>query len=159
MGVLAVRVYPIINRSIMGLCFKPYPGHPHGCPAAGKTDRCPPLAPDFDKAFDLSRPVYAVVNEFDLGAHATRMLAKHPKWSDRQCRCVLYWQGTARKQLKEKIEKVLANPALAGYGSTWCPEGMGVNVTETMKAAGVVLEWPPERIARQVAFIAVPIGD
>jgi hypothetical protein len=33
---------------------------------------------------------------------------------------------------------------------------MGVNVTETLRLEGIVLEWPPVRIARQVALIAYP---
>lgn len=146
-------VTPIIDPKVRGLCGLPYPGHPRGCPNIGKCDRCPPLAPLFDRAFDLSAPVFAVVNEFDLGAHVERMAARNPGWTDRQLRCVLYWQGTARKQLNQKINALLSPGWFPGYAATICPEGMGVDVTATMAAAGVILEWPPAKIARQVAFI------
>lgn len=83
-----------------------------------------------------------------------RMAAKNPSWSDLQLRCVLYWQQTARKQLAVKIETALT--ALPGYEATWCPEGMGVNVTATLEQVGIILEWPPQQIARQVAFLGMP---
>jgi len=46
---------------------------------------------------------------------------------------------------------------LDGYRAETCPEAMGVNVTLTLDAEGITLEWPPVRIARQVALIAYPI--
>lgn len=149
---ILLEVKPHIDARVRGLCVTPYPLHPKGCPNVGKCDRCPPKAPMFGDAFDLSRPVFALVNEFDLGAHVERMRLKNPDWTDRQLYCVLYWQNTARKQLDEKIQSVL--PALSGYEATWCPEGMGVNVTTTLGRAGIRLEWPARKIARQVAFLA-----
>ena len=155
-----IFIEPVIDRSILKLCKTAYHGHPKGCPNLGKADRCPPKAPLFNHHYDLSFPVYAVINEFDLAAHMSRMAEKHPQWSDRQLRCVLYWQQTARKQLREKILVVMTeNPALAGYTDTWCPEGMGVNVTETLAAVGITLEWPPEKIVRQVAFLGYPFDN
>ena len=146
-----------MDSRVRGLCAKPYEGHKKGCPNFNDpkySHRCPPGAPLFDKHFDLGKPVYAVVNDFDLSGHVNRMRSANPKWSDRQSYCVLYWQGTARKQLNAKIEATLA--VLPGYEATWCPEGMAVNVTETLLAIGIELEWPPVRIARQVALLAVP---
>ena len=151
---IAVRVDPDIDYQVRGLCVRPYPLHPKGCPNVGKCDRCPPQAPLFHEAFDLTEKVYAVVNEFNLAGHVGRMAAKNPTWSDAQLRCVLYRQGTARKQLRVKIAAAL--DGLPGYEATWCPEGMGVNVTETMAAVGIMLEWPPRHIVRQVALLAKP---
>jgi len=150
---MVLRVWPVIDYSVFELCTQPYPGHPKGCPNVGKCDRCPPAAPFFEAVFDLSQPVYAVINEFDLSGHVIHMTARHPEWSDRQLRCCLYWQGTARKQLKAKIAAALV--ALPGYSATWCPEGMGVDVTETMRQVGLTL-WPMQMVARQIAFLAVP---
>ena len=138
---MMVRVEPVIDYSVRKLCCQPYPLHPKGCPNYNKHKRCPPKALYFDQVFDLTKPVYAVVNEFDLGTHIERMKFKHPDWSERQLRCVLYWQGTARKQLKAQIRKELA--ALPNYAVTMNPEGMGVDVTKTMSQAGIILEWPP----------------
>ena len=154
-SMLLIRVDPEIDYRVRGLCARPYPLHPKGCPNVGKCDRCPPAAPFFNEAFDLRRQVYAVVNEFNLGQHVARMAVRNPAWSARQLACVLYWQGTARKQLNAKIQAALGH--LPGYAATWCPEGMGVNITNTLAAAGVELEWPPKEIVRQVALLAVPI--
>jgi hypothetical protein len=109
----------------------------------------------FDRAYDLFQPVYVIINSFDLGAHTVKMRALHPSWSYAQLTCVLYWQGTARKQLNDLINAVL--PAFPGYTATWCPEGMGVDVTATLAVVGVVLEWPAVQIARQVALLGAPL--
>lgn len=151
-----VVVSPVIDHAVRGLCRQPYPLHPKGCPNFGSADRCPPAAPFFEEVFDLTRPVYAVVNEFDIGAHVARMAASHPTWSDRQLRCVLYWQPRARKELDARIRHALSARSCRGYAATWCPEGMGVDVTATMMKAGIHLEWPPAGIARQIAFLAAP---
>lgn len=143
----------ILDKRVRGLCAKPYPLHPKGCPNFGKRETCPPQARLYQDVYDLSAPVYAVVNEFDLGGHVGRMREAHPDWSDRQCRCVLYWQGGARKALKQRIAEALRDPRCAGYRAETCPEAMGVNVTETLRRAGIELEWPPVRTARQVALI------
>jgi hypothetical protein len=150
-----VRVVPVIDHSVRGLCFRPYPLHPKGCPNANKCDRCPPKAPLFENVFDLGSPVFAVVNEFDIGSHVERMRAAHPDWTDRQLYCVLYWQPKARKALAAKVKESLK--ALPGYVETRCPEAMGIDVTKTLANAGVVLEWPPLKIARQVSFLGRPI--
>jgi len=153
----AFQVDPVVDYEVRSLCSKPYPGHPNGCPNFGRRG-CPPDAKLFDQYFDLNQPVYAVVNEFDLAAHVDRMRAKHPDWSQRQLVCCRYWQTRARKQLRAKIDR--AFQALhfpkdsSGYVIVNCPEAMGVNVTETLMTEGIILEWPPKKIARQVALIA-----
>ena len=149
-----VRVSPVLDPSVRGLCRRPYELHPKGCPNFGQRATCPPAAPLFFSVYDAARPVWAVVNEFDLGAHVERMRAAHPEWSDRQLRCVLYWQGGARAELARKIKAALST--LPGCRAETCPEAMGVNVTATLAAEGITLEWPPVRIARQVALIAYP---
>ncbi len=81
------------------------------------------------------------------------MRAKHPKWSKRQVECCLYWQGTARKTLREKINAfVWKHPH---YSIISCPEGAGVNVTETMKRAGIELEWPPVNYTYQIVIAGI----
>lgn len=56
--------------------------------------------------------------------------------------------------LEGEIEEfLLAHPGLV---VTRCPEAMGVNVTETLAAAGVTLEWPPKKFALQVAIAGAP---
>lgn len=137
------------DPEVRKLCPRRYPGHPKGCPNYGKKAGCPPQAP---LLLDINEPSWrtAVIwNRFEFGEHVERMRSKHPDWSERQLECCLYWQGTARKALKEQIKHFKRSYPF--YEITRCPEAMGVDVTATMKRAGIKLEWPPERYAYQVA--------
>ena len=116
----------------------PYYNHKKGCPNFNKKDGCPPQAQFFDKVYDLSKPVFAIWNEFDLGAHIEKMKLNNPKWSEHQLKCCLYWQPKARKELKKEIIKFLRENN--EYSITACPEGMGINITETMKNKGIELQ-------------------
>ena len=151
----AFEIKPVVNYSMRALCAKPYPGHKKGCPKfnSGHTG-CPPDAPLFDRHFDMAASIYAVINEFDIKTHMEKLASNNPKWSERQLRCCLYWQATARKQLAEKINIVLALDKFKDYVATTCPEAMGVNISETLHKIGINLEWPPVNVARQVAIIA-----
>ena len=128
----------ILNPSVGEWCQLPYPGHPKGCPNYGKNDRCPPKVQHVTDCFDLEKPLYFVHSEFDLKAHAAKMQEKHPGWSERQCRCVLYWQPKSRKQMKERAASACLE--LKTNRITACPEGMGVNVFATARLAGLNLE-------------------
>jgi hypothetical protein len=150
---MIIQVKPVIDYSVRNLCFKPYPRHPKGCPNFGKRDTCPPKALYYDKVYDLTKHVYAIYNVFDFKEHVDKMKSKHPLWSENQLRCVLYWQGSARKSLKNKILEFLKENR--EYQVETCPEAMGVNVTETMKNVGIILEWFPENVAYQVALAGV----
>ena len=44
------------------------------------------------------------------------------------------------------------------YMNHKCPEGAGVNITETMKNAGIILEWPPVNYTYQVALAGIPLN-
>jgi len=149
-----LAVYPIIDSSVRGLCAQPYPRHPKGCPKfnAGHAT-CPPAAPRFYDVFDIKFPVYAIVNEFDMAGHVSTMQQRHPTWSDAQLRNCLYWQAGARAELRRKVTATLKQESFSGYGFTMCPEAMGVDVHITLLQEGVLLEWPPVNIARQVALI------
>lgn len=153
-------VKPVIDLSVRQLCYQPYPNHPKGCPNYGKRDTCPPKAPFFDEIFDLNKPILAVWVSFDLTAHRTRMLKKHPNWTRRQQDCCLYWQGSVNKRLRINVAHHITRHVLFDNNKflivTYVPEAMAVNVTETMKNAGVELEWPPENKVIKVAFIGCP---
>ena len=154
-------VKPMIDYSVRNLCFKEYPNHKKGCPNFGNRFMCPPTAPLIKDFFNLDKRIMAVVIHFNLELHRQKMLALHPKWSKRQTDCCLYWQGTVRKQLKKEIAYNLTRSPLFDSEkliATDCPEAMGVDVTATMKNAGIILEWPPEKIVRKIAFIGT-IGD
>lgn len=135
-------VYPvkklIISGHVDAWCQRPYPGHTSGCPNYGNADRCPPKAPAITDYFDMALPLYLVHSEFDLAGHQARMKAAHPKWSDRQCRCVLYWQPASRRQLKERAQYAMRLLGLDAIATV--PEAMGVNVYSTAAFAGLKLE-------------------
>ena len=87
-------------------CRLPYPNHPKGCPNFNKNPLCPPKAEYLENIINNYNFFYLVYASFDLRRHRNRMLLLHPKWSDRQANCLLYWQGSVKKSLKEYIKKI-----------------------------------------------------
>jgi predicted metal-binding protein len=164
------QVTPIIDYSVRELCCRPYLGHKKGCPNYCYKQGCPPQAQLFDKVFDLTQPVFAIYNAFDISSHVKKIMAANPGWSQRQLTCCLYWQNTARKQLTTELAYfMITHPdyhvAAAfykgldkGLGPLFKrvipspPEAMGVEITKTMAGIGVNLEWPPVNVAYQVAL-------
>ena len=144
------EVKPAYDPAVRKICWREYAGHPKGCPNHGNRRDCPPMAPLLPDILDLDRPVYVIWNCFDFGKHRARMQERHPKWSERQLRCCLYWQGTARKQLRGQVQIFMFQHKDLHIIMT--PEAMGVNITATMKRLGITLEWPPETITYQVAL-------
>jgi len=147
-------VPPVIKSSVRKLCLTPYHNHPKGCPNYGKKEGCPPAAKMIGDVLDLGRSIYVIYNIFPFGRHVRFMRKRHPEWTKYQLRCVLYWQGTARRQLKNEIGRFLQEFPKMTVVVT--PEACGVNVTATMKKAGIELEWPPKRFAYQVALAGFP---
>jgi hypothetical protein len=130
----------VINGKAGEWCKLPYEGHKEGCPNYGdlKHSHCPPHAPPVGQCFDLGQPLYLVHSEFNLPEWEMVMKYRHPSWSERQCRCVLYWQNQSRKQLKERTRFAMVRLGLNQAAS--CPEGMGVNVYVSSRLAGLRLE-------------------
>jgi len=147
---MIVQVTPIIDPRMPGMCALPYPNHSKGCPNFRKKIGCPPGLEMFDQIYDMSQPIYAIFNKFDIGSHMARMKIAHPDWSQRQLACCLYWQPTARKRLFEMCREFLQNNK--GYHIEACPEARGVNLTATLATVGIELEWPPRNFAYQVAL-------
>ncbi|HUX15510.1 MAG TPA: hypothetical protein VMW52_03505 [Phycisphaerae bacterium] len=137
------------------LCARPYPGHPRGCPNFNRKPGCPRAAPRLPQVLNLAEPVWTIWNVFDLAGHIVRMKARHPEWSDRQLRCCLYWQPRARKSLRRHVAMFLYHHP--GLHVVATPEAQGVNVTATMKSAGITLEWPPRNVAYQVVLAGTPL--
>jgi predicted metal-binding protein len=143
-------VTPVIDYGFRLMCSNAYPNHPKGCPNFGKRNTCPPNVPKFEEYYDCTKSFYIIWTIFPFGEHLEKMKVLHSDWSERQLSCCLYWQGTARKNLKLEIAKFKAlNPDLT---ITTCPEAMGVNITSTMASIGEKLEWPPRTITYQVAI-------
>jgi len=148
--VLEVTNRMVIQEVTRSWCQFPYPGHPKGCPNYGIRDDCPPKASLVGDYFDLSQPHWFLLEEFDLLAHANKMKQKHPEWSERQCRCCLYWQGSVRKRLRETCRQF--EHSHPGTVSVTCPEAMGVNVFRTCHRHGVSMKKNPQGIVYKVAL-------
>ncbi len=142
---------PRINYKAREWCKLPYPDHPKGCPNYGRKPICPPTIPLLEQVYDLSKPSYLVVVEFDLAAHVHKMLTKHSGWTERQARCVLYWQGSLNKQLRLETECYLR--VIPNLVATLCPEAMGLNVIATAQLAGVPIKSKLVDRVFKVAFL------
>ena len=149
-------VVPVQDPNVRGLCRRPYAGHPKGCPNWNKRSVCPPESSQLKDLLNSEKPVYCIYNKFDLAEHIARMRKKHPDWSERQLHCCLYWQGTARKQLREKVKAFLVRHP--GQLVLPVPEACSVDVTATMATIGITLEWPPKQFAYQVALAGTPLS-
>lgn len=139
-----------INYKAREWCKLPYPDHPKGCPNYGKKPTCPEQAPLIEDFIDLSKPKIIIAVEFDLAHHIGKMRSRHPDWSDRQLRCLLYWQGSVNKELRLLIKAVQGLNGLLKI--TTCPEAMGVNVIETAKRVGLPIELKPQSKVFKIAI-------
>jgi len=120
-------------------CRIPYYNHPTGCPNYNRVG-CPPKAALLKDLLDYDWPVYLIHSNFPLLAHMRKMRNLHPDWSIHMQRNVLYWQGTSRKQLRERVKRFIDilqdKPTMISY----CPEGRGLNVYATAQKVGLYLE-------------------
>lgn len=131
-------------------CKLPYPDHKNGCPNYGKKAECPPEAPLIKDFIDLTIPHWFIVVKFNILAHIKRMKEKHPMWSDRQAKCVLYWQGTVRKTLRDECLNFCRS---SNRIFTLLPEAMGVQVIQTAKKIGIPIEVKPKEFIHKIALI------
>lgn len=152
----------IIDHKSRDWCKLPYPGHPYGCPNYGNRPDCPPIIDVFENLWDMSKPFDAVVCTFDMKHHIERMLSIHPDWTDRQCRCCLYWQNGVRKELNNAIitQKAvyLHSVRSSSVNATLLPEAQGVNVFATMRQIGVKIMAKPKDVIYKVAIVGTPIA-
>ncbi len=145
----AIRI--IHSRKTGEWCQIPYPGHPKGCPNYGRKG-CPPDAPFIAEIMDLRRPVYIAFSEFNVYMHMCRMHKKHPNWSEKQLRNVLYWQGTSRKEMRQRAK--IAQFYGGGDVVLTCPEAHGVNVYATCRCSGLKLQKIRDvSVCRHIALI------
>lgn len=139
---MKVQLKEIISTNTAKLCRLPYPDHPKGCPNFGKKQGCPPDTPLWHSL--VESPYWLVYQRFDLDAQEKRMLEKHPNWSKRQARCLLYWQkGVYNSVISEAISYMnflffLSKGEKHRLISN--PEGAGIDLFETCRMAGIKLE-------------------
>lgn len=145
-------------EQVRNACKCPYRGHPKGCPNYNNPKRptCPPKAKLYDKAYDLRKPVHAVVVTMNFDKHVAKMASNPKLKTEAQRRCCLYWQEGLRSRLRERCKAFIKEHP--GYVADLCPEAGGVNVIATLRKVGIRLQVPPRNIVSKVAFIAYPKG-
>jgi len=129
------------EKRFMDMCGLPYPGHPKGCPNFNKNKKgCPYTTPLINEIVDITKPIYLVGIDFDLEAYEKKMKKKHPNWTNRQCRNVLYWQSKHKKELKKLLLNFI-KPFDKNLFTTMKPEAYGVNMCATVRQIGIKLDW------------------
>jgi hypothetical protein len=91
------------------------------------------------------------------------MKSQYPKWTERQCRCILYWQpgvkGTLDRICKEfigvKMSLFSSVPELIYHK---IPEAMGVHVIKTMRKIGQPIQTKPKNLVRKIALIGTALN-
>lgn len=131
-------------------CLLPYPNHPKGCPNYGKKQICPPFSKPFKEL--VESPFYLVIQTFDLEAQAKRMKERHPHWTDRQSRNCLYWQRGLMKRLRIEARKFIDSQD-HGLMLLEIPEANGVDLFNTCKNLGIILERHPRKTVKKMMMI------
>ena len=160
-------------------CRLPYPGHPGGCPNAGRegdpgAPACPPRAPFMDHLPEDYRHFYLVWGRLDFAEYRRRMRALDWVKSDRQARCVLYWQGSLKSRLLGAVERICrrgrgekyvlgcgsgfsSEYLLRNQGPVFSMEAAGLDVFKTLESAGFArgedFEVKPDRWVMLVCLV------
>jgi predicted metal-binding protein len=129
-------------------CGRPYVGHPKGCPNFGKDRDCPPEVGLFTKIYKPM--VRLAIVRFDFEAYLKRRREKFPDITEKSLRNPLYWQGHVRAVARKWAKEIVK----AGEEIIEKPEAMGVDVNETCKRLGIILEWPPKKNVYRVTVLA-----
>ena len=152
----------IFTRKTQKWCILPYPNHPNGCPNHNKNPLCPPTAEFLEETVRRYKHFYLIYAKFNLQEYKKSMLESHPNWSDKQATCLLYWQNSVKRILRDYIMKTfLSHPTfdffLLGCGSgfnrgffkmqkIYSMEAVGVNVFQTLRNNNIAFEIKPKRI-------------
>lgn len=132
-------------------CMHPYENHRRGCPNFEKG--CTRRKQPFNEIPFEKYEWYAVIEEFDLKAHANKLKQIYPYWTERQCRNPLYWQGSVRKKLTKQAEDFRWNKSIHSILLN-IPEAHGVDVFETMHLHGIILERKPD-LVKKVMIVGI----
>jgi len=139
-------------RIIRPLCAAAFYKHSKGCPNLGIKAGCPPRASLFTGVFEPE--VYVVAVKFDLAEYVAKKRLEHSNWTQRALENPRHWQGHVRSILREACETRCR--VYPDYVSVTNAEAMGVNLTDTLRNVGIILEWPPRKAVYQVSLLAKP---
>ena len=154
---LTVTGHLVLDERAREWCTLPYPDHKHGCPNYGKKPECPPFAPLVGDFIDLDKNYWFIIIKFDLGSHVAEMKLKPRKdgkaWTDKQARCVLYWQ----KSVVKKLEAACIDFAkMLDLVYTLVPEAMGVHVIKTVRQFDIPIKTRPTDTVYKIALVGYP---
>jgi predicted metal-binding protein len=148
-----------LNAKARLWCTLQYPGHPRGCTNYNKKYTCPPAAPFIQDYLDVQRPITLIAIKFDLAGHIKWMRVRNPSWSDRQVRCVLYWQAGVNKQLRQEACRFIYHAdGSRDMVYTTCPEAMGVNVIATAQRCDIPVQVQPKDTVYKIALVGYAPG-
>lgn len=133
-------------------CQLPYAGHPKGCPNFGKKKQCPPFSVNFRESY--SPPYYIIAEFFNLESQIKKMKERHPSWTEKQCRNLLYWQKKVNKNLKNKAESFINSLEENDLSIIEIPEATGIDIFRTCKNIGLHLEKNPMKRIIKIMIIA-----
>lgn len=145
-------------NSPRSMCIRPYHNHPKGCPNFGKKEGCPPNIPMFDQVYDLTKPIYLIINEFNLLEHVENMRKIHPDWSSYQLYNSRYWQGKSIS-INKKVSYAWLNEHPNLVLTNWV-ENMGVDLVKTLKQVDIDLVFKEKlKIARRISCVGEVLAD
>lgn len=145
---------------VLDFCYYPYPGHPNGCPNIDKchSDKKIPYFSEVVKNSKFTH-YYLISINFNFAKYKTFRKKENPEFfnSEARLKCLIYWQNSVKKLLKQKIEDLINNQNslfIAGCGSgmkikgynkyVYSMEAMGINVFSTLKLNKIPFELKPK---------------
>ncbi len=154
------------TNKIKRWCQLPYKNHKNGCPNYNKNPLCPPNSPDFKINIHNYNYFYLIYAIFNFKKYKELRKLENPDRTNAQINCVLYWQGSIKKMLKDNIRYIFINNHiiavqnnfyLLGCGSgfndkllkkyqykIYSMESVGIDVFKTLMANGIDYELKPK---------------
>jgi len=155
-------------KEVKCLCSRKYPRHNKGCP---NIEKCKNI-PFFD---DIKRTetryYYLLFANFNYEKYQELRKLDNPSLTMNQVRCVLYWQNSIKKILKQRIEYLVENNSLyyddkdvyiLGCGSgfklsfqdeVYSMESTGINVFSTLKLNNIEFDLKAIKNVKLVCLI------
>lgn len=143
----------VINPNVRSLCVCPYPDHPKGCPNFNKKETCPPKTSMIQFFVDFHQPILFLIVRFNLAQHIAKMKERHPDMTDRQAKCLLYWQPHVHVEQMKMERDFFTLRSYSDYRITYSPEAMGVDVFKTLKAYNILYEQNPINEVVKIALV------
>lgn len=149
---------------VKDLCSRPYYNHPKGCPNIGKCEQLDvPIFNNLMKQTIYRYYFYLVYVKFDFKRYIELRKQEHQGWSDKQVKCVLYWQNSVKSLLVKYINNLdLDRSYILGCGSgmkldyqkrVGSMENACINVFSTMRLNGIKMEVKPKNVIYLVCLI------